>query len=93
VRLWWLPNTTRGFVWSDSAIDGYDWQSEGLPEVKVSEDTSALPYNHVGSRSCLRIARIVSEAYGLDLPDVRWFVMGDDDTAFNPKALAHVLST
>lgn len=28
----------------------------------------------------------------LKLPDVRWFVMGDDDTVFNPEVLAEVLA-
>lgn len=92
MRTWWEPNKTRGFVWLDGALENYDWEAEGLPEPRISEDTSHLPYTGWGPRSCLRVARIVVEAYRLGLPDVRWFVLGDDDTVFNPDALAAVLS-
>lgn len=92
VRTWWIPNVTRGHVWLDSPIREYDWQSEGLPEAKISDDTSALPYHHVGLRAVLRLTRIVAEAYRLNQPEIWWFVMGDDDTVFNVEALAEILS-
>lgn len=63
IQLWWAPNRTRGYVWLDSAVDSYDWRQEGLPETQISGDTSSLPYSGGGPRSCLRIARIVVEAY------------------------------
>lgn len=49
----------------------------------VSEDISNFCYtNPTGHSSGIRIARIVQEAFRLHLPDVRWFVLGNDDTMF-----------
>ncbi|KAJ6418001.1 hypothetical protein OIU84_001398 [Salix udensis] len=42
--------------------------------------------------SALRLKRIVSETLKLGMNDVRWFVMGDDDTLFFPDNLVRVLS-
>ncbi|GAB2276813.1 hypothetical protein Dimus_011527, partial [Dionaea muscipula] len=36
-------------------------------------------------RSAVRIARIVSEAINMSLPDVRWFVFGDDEHRLLPQ--------
>ncbi|CAN1779452.1 hypothetical protein LINPERHAP1_LOCUS14748 [Linum perenne] len=59
----------------------------------VSEDTSRFRYtNPTGHPSGLRISRILAETFRLGLPDVRWFVLGDDDTIFNPSNLVAVLS-
>ncbi|MED6136341.1 hypothetical protein PIB30_055157 [Stylosanthes scabra] len=80
-ELWWRPNTTRGFVWLDQ--DPY----------KVSGDTSSFKYTcPYGTRSAIRMARIVKESFELGLENVRWFVMGDDDTVFFPDNLVTVLS-
>lgn len=38
------------------------------------------------------MARVVSETVALNHTDVRWFVFGDDDTAFFPENLLKVLS-
>ncbi|KAI3783425.1 hypothetical protein L1987_42506 [Smallanthus sonchifolius] len=48
--------------------------------------------NNGGSNPAVRIARIVVESFKLGLPDVRWFVMGDDDTVFFADNLVLVLS-
>ncbi|XP_047043533.1 uncharacterized protein LOC124647670 [Lolium rigidum] len=95
IKLWWRPGRMRGFVWMDKPVDEFYSKSSrtGLPAIMVSSDTSKFPYTHgAGSRSALRISRIVSESYRLGLPGVRWFVMGDDDTVFLPENLVHVLS-
>ncbi|CAN1249383.1 hypothetical protein LINPERPRIM_LOCUS7126 [Linum perenne] len=64
----------------------------GLPEIKISGDTSEFKYsNRQGHRSALRISRVVSETLKLGLKDVRWFVMGDDDTVFLPENVARIL--
>lgn len=94
VRLWWRP-TMRGHVWMDNqppqgaSGDG----SDPLPPIMVSEDTSRFRYtNPTGHPSGLRISRIVAECFRLDLPNVLWFVLGDDDTIFNVDNLVAVLS-
>ena len=42
--------------------------------------------------SCGGIAPIVSESFRVGLPNVRWFVMGDDDTVFFTENLVSVLA-
>ncbi|KAK9275592.1 hypothetical protein L1049_022859 [Liquidambar formosana] len=92
VRLWWRPNVMRGHVWLEEQVlqeDGDD----SLPPIMVSEDISRFRYtNPTGHPSGLRISRIVTECFRLGLPDVRWFVLGDDDTIFNADNLVAVLN-
>ncbi|CAM6034844.1 unnamed protein product [Sphagnum compactum] len=92
VRLWWKPEQKmRGFVWFDK-MPSMKWSSD-LPPYRVSEDTARFKYTYKrGLRSAIRISRIVSESFRLGLPDVDWFVMGDDDTLFFPDNLVQVLS-
>ncbi|KAI4299534.1 hypothetical protein L6164_032985 [Bauhinia variegata] len=85
--LWWDPNTTRGFVWLDQKPK-YD-VSHFLVPYQISHDWRQ--FRHVHSDYAVRIARIVYESFKLGLPNVRWFVMGDDDTVFFPKNLVTVL--
>lgn len=93
LKLWWRPGRTRGVVWLDRnvTINKDDYLS--LPAIRISEGTSKLPYTHQqGKREALRISRVVSETLRLGLNDVRWFVMGDDDTIFIVDNLVRVLS-
>ncbi|GFZ06704.1 transferring glycosyl group transferase [Actinidia rufa] len=91
IKLWWKPKHMRGVVWVDSPVKTRP--GEGLPRVKVSSDTSRFAYtNRQGHRSAIRISRIVSETFRLGIEDVRWFVMGDDDTVFVTENLIRVLS-
>nr|DAD28288.1 TPA_asm: hypothetical protein HUJ06_029756 [Nelumbo nucifera] len=92
-ELWWKPNITRGFVWLDENPDGEEPWPEILPPYRVSENSSRFKYTSwYGSRSAVRIARIVLESFRLGLENVRWFVMGDDDTVFFVENLVSVLS-
>ncbi|PPD81236.1 hypothetical protein GOBAR_DD21838 [Gossypium barbadense] len=91
IKTWWRPKETRGVVWLDKKVVAK--KGERLPEIRVSEDTSQFKYlNKVGSRSALRITRVVSETLKLGMKDIRWFVMGDDDTIFVVENLVRVLS-
>ncbi|MED6203585.1 hypothetical protein PIB30_000668 [Stylosanthes scabra] len=90
IKLWYKPKLMRGVVWLDDRVKTH--RKEGLPPVKISTDTSNFPYtNKLGHRSALRISRIVSETLRLGLKDVRWFVMGDDDTVFVTDNLLRIL--
>lgn len=90
VKLWWRPEEMRGFVWLEESVTCE--LEESLPNVKVSGDISRFSYaNPTGHPSGIRIARIVQEAFKLNLPDVRWFVMCDDDTVFSADNLLEVL--
>ncbi|KAG0579575.1 hypothetical protein KC19_4G107600 [Ceratodon purpureus] len=81
----------RAIVWLDQEVNG-TWE-KNLPPFRISGDTSKFPYTYKGGmRSAIRISRIVSETFRLGLPDVDWFIMGDDDTIFFPENLAKVLS-
>ncbi|XP_010255246.1 PREDICTED: uncharacterized protein LOC104595986 [Nelumbo nucifera] len=91
IKVWWRPDKMRGIVWLDKPVKTH--KDEGLPPLKISDETSQFPYtNRQGHRSAIRISRIVSETLRLGMKNVRWFVMGDDDTVFIPENLVRVLS-
>ncbi|KAM0834935.1 hypothetical protein ACQ4PT_063267 [Festuca glaucescens] len=96
IKVWWRPRgAMRGYVWLDREVreSNLSTAATGLPAIRISSDTSAFPYTHRrGHRSAIRISRIVSETFRLGLPNVRWFVMGDDDTVFFPDNLLAVLN-
>ncbi|KAF7151541.1 hypothetical protein RHSIM_Rhsim02G0234700 [Rhododendron simsii] len=96
IKLWWEPNRTRGVAWLDKPVDTR--RGEPLPIIKTSSNTSRFAYtNRQGHRSAIRISRIVSETFRLGLDrdgegeEIRWFVMGDDDTVFVTENLVRVL--
>ncbi|KAG8376936.1 hypothetical protein BUALT_Bualt09G0115900 [Buddleja alternifolia] len=94
IELWWEPNITRGFVWLDKEPrnEAKPWP-ETSPPYKVSANTDRFKYTcSYGSRSAVRIARIVKESFELGQENVRWFVMGDDDTVFFTENLVNVLN-
>lgn len=89
-ELWWKPNVSRGYVWLDGKPDAAVPWPKSSPPYRVSEDWSRFKYS--SSQSAVRIARIVSESFRVGLPNVRWFVMGDDDTVFFTENLVSVLA-
>ncbi|KAK3227865.1 hypothetical protein Dsin_007727 [Dipteronia sinensis] len=90
IKIWYKSEDMRGIVWLDNAVKTNE--SDNLPPLKISSDTSKFPYtNKQGHRSAIRISRIVSETLRLGLKNVRWFVMGDDDTVFITENLVRVL--
>ncbi|KAL1329025.1 hypothetical protein HN51_046184 [Arachis hypogaea] len=92
IKLWWKPNQMRGIVWLEEKVKTDPSDEKLLPQLKISEDTSRFNYkNPKGHRSAIRISRIVSETLRLGLKNVRWFVMGDDDTVFVTENLVKVL--
>ncbi|KAK7339687.1 hypothetical protein VNO77_20368 [Canavalia gladiata] len=89
-ELWWEPGVTRGFVWLDEELK--ENETSIIPYM-ISANTSSFKYTcDYGSRSAIRIARIVKESFELELDNVRWFVLGDDDTVFFTENLITVLS-
>eukprot|EP00250_Pteridium_aquilinum_P001428 c11624_g1_i1 orf=556-1548(+) len=90
VKLWWRPKEMRGFVWLEESVK--QELDEKLPMIIVSEDINNFSYtNPTGHPAGIRIARIIQEAFRLNMQDVRWFVLGDDDTVFSPDNLVHLL--
>ncbi|GLJ10083.1 hypothetical protein SUGI_0121700 [Cryptomeria japonica] len=96
IKLWWRPEETRGFVWldKDAQPERSEEETLGLLPLGISSDISHFKYTHTyGHHSDIRISRIVSnKTFKLGIPDVRWFVMGDDDAMFVPENLVRVLS-
>lgn len=88
--IWWVPNVTLGFVWLEKKIISHQ-TNKNVPAVKVSSPEWTR-FKYSSSRSAVRIARIISDSVKLRLPDVRWFVMGDDDTVYYTDNLVSVLS-
>ncbi|KAL6649652.1 hypothetical protein ACP70R_013876 [Stipagrostis hirtigluma subsp. patula] len=94
-ELWWRPDQMRGHVWLDEEPVS-PWPAATCPPYRVSADASRF-----GDRaSASRMARIVADSFlavaaelGNDTAreEVRWFVMGDDDTVFFPDNLVAVL--
>ncbi|CAK8566587.1 unnamed protein product [Lathyrus sativus] len=87
-KIWWNPNTCRGYVWLDKRPKNLKLDDKLIP-YKISKGWARFKHTH--SASAVRIARIVYESFRLGLPNVRWFVMGDDDTVFFPENLVTVL--
>lgn len=88
----------RGAVFLDSPIIG-EMDEAGLPPLRVSANTSRFPYTFQGGlRSAIRIARIVKELVEGVVgnvssdADIRWIVLGDDDTLFFPENLVGTLA-
>ncbi|MED6191475.1 hypothetical protein PIB30_000575 [Stylosanthes scabra] len=91
IKLWYKASEMRGVVWLDDKVSSAG-KGERLPPVRISGDTSKFSYtNRQGHRSAIRISRIVSETLALGMENVRWFVMGDDDTVFVTENLIRVL--
>lgn len=91
IKLWWKPEKMRGVVWLDNPVKTL--KDEGLPPLRISGNTSRFAYkNRKGHRSAIRISRIVSETFRLGMKNVRWFVMGDDDTVFVTDNLVRILN-
>ncbi|KAK9094794.1 hypothetical protein Scep_026263 [Stephania cephalantha] len=97
VKLWWSRHkdeNIRGFVWLDKLSTNVlnENNDRDLPPVCISENTQRFPYAHrTGNRAAIRISRILTETVRMGLKDVRWVVMGDDDTWFVPENLVRVL--
>ncbi|KAE8657307.1 homeobox protein BEL1-like protein [Hibiscus syriacus] len=92
IKIWFKPNKMRGVVWLDDRVKYTPEDKRTLPPVRVSSDTSNFAYtNRQGHRSAIRISRIVTETLRLKMDNVRWFVMGDDDTVFIAENLVRIL--
>ncbi|THU50334.1 hypothetical protein C4D60_Mb06t19130 [Musa balbisiana] len=105
LRIWWCPGLMQGaaFLDSPSAPASGDDDDSRLPPARVSADASNLPYAYKGGlRSAVRVARIVKELVDSVVgngsspvarsDDIRWVVLGDDDTLFIPENLAGTLA-
>ncbi|KAJ0974833.1 hypothetical protein J5N97_016798 [Dioscorea zingiberensis] len=91
LRLWFHPSQINAIVFLDAPPPPLPL-SPSDPPIAVSSDSSRFPYTFPGGlRSAIRVARIAKELVDRDLPDIRWIVLGDDDTIFFPQNLLATL--
>lgn len=92
IKVWYRPKEMRGIVWLDHKVNT-SWEKEGLPEIRVSDEVSQFKYTKQPPLdAAVRISRVVSETVRRGFKDVKWFVMGDDDTIFVVDNLLRILS-
>jgi hypothetical protein len=94
VESWWRPNITRGYLFLDRppTPEFQPWPSN-LPTLRVSEDVRNIPTLPKTVKPIpTRIVRAIIEAFREGDKNVRWYVMGDDDTIFFLDNLIGVLA-
>ncbi|XVE59980.1 hypothetical protein DITRI_Ditri05aG0089800 [Diplodiscus trichospermus] len=94
IEAWWRPNQTRGNIFLDSppTEDLLPWPSS-YPPFQVNKDIRKLRvYPKLVVPAAVRLFRSILETFWLgDNENVRWYVMGDDDTLFLVNNLVEVL--
>lgn len=92
---WWRPNESRGNIFMDSppTEEFLPWPQTS-PPFRLNDDATKLPvYPKLANPIEARIFRSVLDSFRLgDNKDVRWFVVGDDDTVFFVDNLVGVLA-
>lgn len=93
-QLWWKPNITRGFVWLDEEPEPNSTSPSpaGASPPYLVSSSDWKKFKFTNSQSAVRISRVVVDSFQVGLPNVRWFVMGDDDTVFFTENLVTVLA-
>ncbi|KAM3398493.1 hypothetical protein P3S68_002009 [Capsicum galapagoense] len=94
VEAWWRPNVTRGHLFLDVPPKGnlLPW-SLSSPPYRISDDVSKLlkETKHVDAR-VLRIVHGIMEVVREAREDVRWVIMGDDDSVFFVDNMVDILA-
>ncbi|PIN25821.1 Galactosyltransferase [Handroanthus impetiginosus] len=91
IESWWRPNITRGFLFLDKPPTGdlLPW-SHASPSYKISDDlTKFINKKDVTAQ---RIIHSIMEVYREDHENLRWLVMGDDDSIFFVDNMVDVLA-
>ncbi|KAL8474383.1 hypothetical protein ACS0TY_031013 [Phlomoides rotata] len=85
LRLWHNPlsNLNTTFLFLDRPP--LEPSLPSLPPVIVQTNISSRSFGH-------RIARIVQDAVALNVPEIYWYVFGDDDTLFFTENLVRICS-
>ncbi|XP_057797923.1 uncharacterized protein LOC131014004 [Salvia miltiorrhiza] len=91
IESWWRPNVTRGFLFLDTAPTGdlLPW-SPASPPYRISDDITKLL--HKTNVVAQRIIHAIMEVYREDHENLRWLVMGDDDSIFVVDNIVHILA-
>ncbi|PWA66116.1 hypothetical protein CTI12_AA329640 [Artemisia annua] len=92
-REWYRPNVTKGYIFFDEepTQDILPWP-DYLPPYRVSENTTKFEvYSRHIHPIVIRIVRTILETFREGDKDVRWYIMGDDDTIFFLDNLVELL--
>ncbi|OMP09548.1 hypothetical protein COLO4_05364 [Corchorus olitorius] len=94
IEAWWRPNETRGNVFLDlpPTQEFLPWSSAS-PPYQINENLTKLRiYPKLANPGQVRMYRSILESFRLgDNKDVRWCVMGDDDSLFFVDNLVELL--
>ncbi|KAL2535815.1 hypothetical protein Fot_17206 [Forsythia ovata] len=94
IESWWRPNVTRGYLYLDKAPMGdlVPW-SKNSPPYKVYEDlTEFLRETWVRSPVIIRMVHGIMEVFRQERGNIRWLVIGDDDSIFFVDNIVDVLA-
>ncbi|XP_065619787.1 uncharacterized protein LOC112018319 [Quercus suber] len=94
IEAWWRPNVTRGYLFLDRppTEEFQPWPSTS-PPFRINEDITKLKVFPKISRPIqVRIVRTIMETFRQGDKDVRWYVMGDDDTVLMVDNLVELLA-
>lgn len=95
IESWWRPNATRGFLYLDKAPTGHDllpWP-DASPPYRVSDNlTEFLRETKARAPVMIRMVHGIMEVFReTDNKNLRWVVMGDDDSVFFVDNIVDVL--
>ncbi|KAH6819618.1 hypothetical protein C2S51_003221 [Perilla frutescens var. frutescens] len=94
IESWWRPNTTRGLVYLDKPPTGdlLPW-SDASPPYRVSDNLDGfLEETKARAPVMIRMVHGIMEVVReMDREDLRWVVMGDDDSIFMVENIVDVL--
>ncbi|KAL0419554.1 UNVERIFIED_CONTAM: hypothetical protein Sradi_1368900 [Sesamum radiatum] len=94
IESWWRPNATRGFLYLDKAPTGdlLPW-SNASPPYRVSDNlTEFLLETDARAPVMIRMVHGIMEVFReTDHENLRWVVMGDDDSVFFVDNIVDVL--
>ncbi|XP_073024479.1 uncharacterized protein [Primulina eburnea] len=91
IQSWWKPNVTRGFLFLDKNPNAtlLPWP-EASPPFRVSENlTKFLNRSEVRAQ---RMVHGIMEVFNEDHENLRWLIMGDDDSIFFTENIVDVVA-
>ncbi|XP_075521328.1 uncharacterized protein LOC142554549 [Primulina tabacum] len=91
IQSWWKPNVTRGFLFLDKSPNAtlLPWP-EASPPFRVSENlTKFLNRSEVRAQ---RMVHGIMEVFNEDHENLRWLIMGDDDSIFFTENIVDVVA-
>ncbi|CAI9781287.1 unnamed protein product [Fraxinus pennsylvanica] len=91
IESWWRPNITRGFLFLDKepTAELLPW-SGSSPPYRISDDLTT--FLKKPDLTAQRIVHGIMEVFKEDHENLRWLVMGDDDSIFFLDNIVEILA-